>query len=69
MIKMANNELFYLKKNYCCKCRRWIRPKSILICPVCHCPLRLGNGASKRKHGIKISGITGQIVQLAEAGP
>jgi len=62
---MANNEMFYLERNYCCKCRRYFRPKSMLHCPICGCPLRVGNGASKRKHGIKISGITGKEVSYA----
>jgi hypothetical protein len=56
--------LKYLTDNYCSMCRLWVRGKDILLCPVCRYPMRLGNGASKRKHGVKISGITGKLVQI-----
>lgn len=57
-------ELYYLNRNYCCRCRRWHSDKSVLVCPVCNTPMRLGNGASHIRHGIKISGITGKVVRI-----
>ena len=69
MRRSTKGQLKYLRGNYCGDCGKWVWDKSILRCPECHDMMRIGNGQSKKRHGVKkISGVTGTLAATADEG-